>query len=202
MKRKRKTSRHTLLLNKRMMDRLLLPSFVLGALLGFIWWWSTFMDTTIVENANNPWIAISAFVALSFTFVAFFTRRMAYVQAYNTHLQIVTPFLRFNISYQRIRNTHPADFHQLFPPNRSSWAQSRFLDPFYGMTAVIVELHSFPISPRLLRLFLPNQMFSKNTDGLVLLVPEWMKLSTDIDTHRGVWLQKQGRGTRIAFSYA
>jgi hypothetical protein len=201
-KKNRKPSRHTLLLNKRMMDRLLLPSFVLGLLLGLIWWWSNFMDTTIIENGNNAWIAVSAFVALSFTLLAFVTRRMAYVQAYNTHLRIVTPFLRLNISYKRIRNTHPADFHQLFPANRASWAQTRFLAPFYGMTAVIVEMHSFPISPKLLRLFLPSQMFSKNAEGLVLLVPEWMKLSTDIDTYRGVWLQKQGRGHRYSFSYA
>ncbi len=201
-KKNRKTSRHTLLLNKRMMDRLLFPSFVLGVLLGLIWWWSNFMDTTIIEHGNNAWIAVSAFVAIGFAIVALVTRRMAYVQAYNTHLRIVTPFLRLNISYHRIRNTHPADFHQLFPPNRASWAQTKFLAPFYGMTVVVVELHSFPISPRLLRLFLPSQMFSKNADGLVLLVPEWMKLSTDIDTHRGVWLQKQGRGPRFSFSYA
>jgi len=201
-KKNRKTSRHILLLNKRMMDRLLFPSFILGLLLGVIWWWSNFMDTTIIENGNNAWIAVSAFVALSFTLLAFVTRRMAYVQAYNTHLRIVTPFLRLNISYKRIRNTHPADFHQLFPANRASWAQTRFLAPFYGMTAVIVEMHSFPISPKLLRLFLPSQMFSKNAEGLVLLVPEWMKLSTDIDTYRGVWMQKQGRGPRYSFSYA
>jgi hypothetical protein len=201
-KKNRKTSRHTLLLNKRMMDRLLFPSFILGLLLGLIWWWSNFMETTIIENGNNAWIAVSAFVALSFTLLAFVTRRMAYVQAYNTHLRIVTPFLRLNISYKRIRNTHPADFHQLFPANRASWAQTRFLAPFYGMTAVIVEMHSFPISPKLLRLFLPSQMFSKNAEGLVLLVPEWMKLSTDIDTYSGVWLQKQGRGPRYSFSYA
>ncbi len=201
-KKNKKTSRHTLLLNKRMMDRLLLPSFVLGLLLGLIWWWSNFMDTTIIENGNNAWIAVSAFVALSFTLLAFVTRRMAYVQAYNTHLRIVTPFLHLNISYKRIRNTHPADFQQIFPANRASCAQTRFLAPFYGMTAVIVEMHSFPISPKLLRLFLPSQMFSKNAEGLVLLVPEWMKLSTDIDTYRGVWLQKQGRGHRYSFSYA
>jgi hypothetical protein len=41
-----------------------------------------------------------------------------------------------------------------------------------------------------LRLFLPRVMFSTQTKGLVLLVKDWMALSTELESYMGVWLQK------------
>jgi hypothetical protein len=87
---------------------------------------------------------------------------------------------------------HPTLVQQLFPPGESSWAQRSFLEPFYGKTAVVIELHGYPMSPALLKLFLPAQMFSPQFTGFVILVPDWMKMSTELDSFYGAWLQTQG----------
>jgi hypothetical protein len=117
---------------------------------------------------------------------------VAYLQIYSNYLSVVTPFLRLKISFRRVRSIHPTLVQQLFPPNESSWSQRSFLEPFYGKTAVVVELTDYPMNPALLRLFLPAQMFSPHFIGLVFLVPDWMKLSTELDSVYGAWLQGQG----------
>jgi hypothetical protein len=175
------------------MDRLWKSTLVLGIVLTILWWWSWFRGGITLSATADLWIAIGALVVLAFTLFAFFARKMGYAQPHHNHLRLVTPFLRLNVSYQRIRNTHPADFHQLFPADEASWAQQRFLLPFYGMTTVVVEMNAYPISRAALRLFLAPQMFSKQDNAFVLLVPDWMAFSTELDTFRGVWLQSQNR---------
>ncbi|MGW8249002.1 MAG: hypothetical protein ACWGO1_00040 [Anaerolineales bacterium] len=193
MKKRKSGKRHRLLLYRRTMDRLWVPTLVLGIVLGAIWLWTWFSETPIVESENEIWLLAGAAVAISFSVFAFLARRAAYVQPRHDHLRLVTPFLRLNISYRRIRSVHPAAFQQLFPPGKAGWSQRRFLEPFYGRTAVVVELVSFPMSPVLLRLFLSPQMFSPQSTGFVFVVPDWMPFSTEVDTYRSAWMQAQKR---------
>jgi hypothetical protein len=116
---------------------------------------------------------------------------MAYTQAHQDHLSIVTPFLNLKISYRRIRSIHPSLLQQVFPKENAKWAENSFLQPFYGKTAMVVEIRNYPMSPRLLRLFFPRYMFSPRSPGFLLLVPDWMKFSTEIDSLRGNWMQSQ-----------
>jgi hypothetical protein len=108
-------------------------------------------------------------------------------------LLIATPFLRLRVSYQRIQSLRPMLVQQVFPPDRLTWTQRGFIEAFYGKTALVVDLLSFPINPRLLKLFLPDAMFARDRKGLVLMAPDWMKLSTEIDSFYGNWLQGQRR---------
>ncbi len=186
MKTRKAGNRHTLLLYKRVMDRLWSSTLVLGLILLGLWGWGWFSPTILVEAQNSIWLLAGACTILAFSFFAFFGRTMAYVQPYQNHLRLVTPFLRTNISYRRIRSVHPVDFKTLSPPSDATWAQRRLLDPFFGRTAVIVELNSYPVHPVILRFFLAPQMFSRKTKGLVLLVPDWMAFSTELDTYRTV----------------
>jgi mRNA-degrading endonuclease HigB of HigAB toxin-antitoxin module len=201
VKRRRSGSRYPLLIYRRAMDRLWKPTLILGILLTFLWWWSWYRGGINLSTSADLWIAIGALGVWAFSLFTFFARKMAYAQPRQNHLRLVTPFLRLNISYKRIRNTHPADFHQLFPANEASWAQERFLLPFYGMTTVVVEMNSYPISRVFLRLFLAPQMFSKRDIAFVLLVPDWMSFSTELDTFRGVWLQSQNRRLKKPIRY-
>lgn len=185
--------RHRLLLYRRTMDRLWIATLVLGVLLGAIWLWFWFSETPILNPGNEIWLLAGAAVSLGFTVFAFVSRSAAYVQPHRDHLRLVTPFLRLKISYNRIRNVHPTLFQQLFPPDRSSWAQRSLLHPFYGRTVVVVELTSYPISPIFLRLFLSPQMFSPQSNGFVFIVPDWMAFSTEIDTFRSSWMQARKR---------
>lgn len=175
------------------MDRLWAPTLILGALLGVIWLWFWFSETPILDPGSEIWLLAGSAVALGFAIFAFIARQTAYVQPHKDHLRLVTPFLRLNISYRRIRSAHPAAFQQLFPPGKASWSQRSLLDPFYGRTAVVVDLTSYPMSPILLRFFLSPQMFSPQSPGFVLLVPDWMDFSTELDSFRSAWMQTQKR---------
>jgi hypothetical protein len=188
--------RHPLLLYRRTMDRVLSAAVLLGFLVALAWGWIYFGEPQRMPDAA-PWLIAGGLVALVFAIFAFLARWMAYVQPRSNHLRVVTPFLNLKVSYRRIRSVHPSDFQQLFPPNETSWSQRNFLGPFFGMTAVVVELTSYPLNRSLLRLFLPRQMFSTGMPGLVLLVPDWMALSTELDSLQGLWLQFQKPGRKV-----
>ena len=109
-------------------------------------------------------------------------RQIAYVQAFTGYLKFVTPFLRMNISYRRIHKTTTVDMRQLFPPqSMSGWMWDIFA-PLASQTALIVELKGYPISPVILRMFLSRFFFKDKTPHLVILVKDWMKLSSELDS--------------------
>lgn len=109
-------------------------------------------------------------------------RQLAYVQAFPGYLKFVTPFLRMNISYRRIHKTTTVEMRQLFPPqSMSSWMRDIFA-PLASQTALIVELKGYPISPVILRMFLSRFFFKDKTPHLVILVKDWMKLSSELDS--------------------
>ena len=187
--------RHQLLYYRRMMDRLWLATLVLGMVMFGVW----FGAGRFFIELQRPFdiiVLAGAATVTAFALFAFLVRKMAYVQAATDHLRVVTPFLRLKISYRRLRTTHPAEFHQLFPPQKAKWAQRKFLEPFYGKTVLLVELTAFPIKQGLLRLYLPPTMFSPQSKGLVFVVKDWMALSTEIDSYHGSWRQGGGTHTR------
>jgi hypothetical protein len=175
------------------MDRLWKLTFALGAVTAVAGWLSLLKPTTILGIQSDIWLFVLALAAFALSAFAFLARFMAYTQARDSYLSIVTPFLRLRIAYKRIRSVRPTLIQQLFPVEKISWAQRSYIEPFYGKTVLVIEMRGYPISPALLRLFLPSAMFAPTTTGLVLLVADWMKLSTEIDSLRGAWLQTQGR---------
>ena len=90
-----------------------------------------------------------------------------------------------NISYRRMKSVRPVLVQQVFPKNEISGSMRSTLEPYYGKTAILIELRSFPVNESMLKILLPSSLFSINIKGFVLIVPEWMKLSTEIDTFRG-----------------
>ncbi|HZD57676.1 MAG TPA: hypothetical protein VE136_13165 [Anaerolineales bacterium] len=174
--------RHTLLLYKRAMGRLWQATLFLGLILAGLWWQITSGKIPLIDTKNGAWVLVGAVVTLVFTLFALVARNMAYVQPYGTHIRLVTPFLRLQISYRRVRSVHPASFSKLFPPEERGWAEDQFLEPFYPMTVVVVELNAYPLPKPLLRLFLSRQMLASQGPGFIFLVEDWMALSTEIDT--------------------
>jgi hypothetical protein len=111
-------------------------------------------------------------------------RQIAYLQAFPGYLKLVTPFMRINISYKRIHKTTTTEMRQLFPPkSMSGWVRDIF-QPLASQTAIVLELKSYPVSPTILRLFLSRFFFKDKTPHLVILVKDWMRLSSEIDSFR------------------
>jgi len=114
-------------------------------------------------------------------------RKSAYVQAFSDHLRLFTPFLRLNISYKHIRRTYSSEMGQLFPwENMGAWKRE-LVRPLAAKTAVVLELTRFPVSQAALRLFVSPFFFPDKTPRLALLVPDWIALSTELESRRGAW---------------
>src|SRR6266508_5064097 len=124
--------------------------------------------------------ALAIFIGLFFIVL----KQFAYVQPFPTYLKLVTPFMRVNISYKRIRKTLPTEMYHLFPrKSLSGWMQDIFA-PLANKTALVVELSGYPLSPTLLRMFLSRFFFKDKTPHLVILVKDWMLLSAELDSMR------------------
>jgi hypothetical protein len=65
----------------------------------------------------------------------------------------------------------------------SGWVRDIF-QPLASQTAIVLELKKYPISPTILRLFLSRFFFKDKTPNLVILVKDWMRLSSEIDSFR------------------
>ncbi|MFZ5810391.1 MAG: hypothetical protein ACOY16_13995 [Chloroflexota bacterium] len=185
--------RHPLLMYRRTLDRLWPSLVLLGAICLVLWAWSFWGKTELIPPAEAPWLFFAGALLTLLGVVFILLRFAAYVQAHRDHLRLVTPFLQTRISYRRIRAVHPVDMNSLFPPNRISWVKRGYLEPFYGRTAVVVELHGYPLPLAVLRLFLGWAMFYRQGEGFILLVPDWMAFSTELDTLRTRWLEMQKR---------
>lgn len=111
-------------------------------------------------------------------------RYAAYVQPYPTYLKLVTPFLRINISYKRIKKTTATEMRQLFSlKSMSGWVREIF-SPLANQTAVVIDLNGYPLSPLILRSFLSRFFFKDKTPHLVILVKDWMRFSAELESMR------------------
>lgn len=111
-------------------------------------------------------------------------RQIAYIQPFPGYIKLVTPFMRVNISYKRLIKTTTSEMRYLFPPkSMSGWIRDIFA-PLASQTAIVLELRSYPVSPQLLRLFLSRFFFKDKTPHFVILVRDWMGLSTEIESYR------------------
>jgi len=176
-------------------------------------WWTPMFAIGLVmfalayEQYNHPvyryipwrWQVFTGIGVLGILIGFFFLviKQIAYVQPFPGYLKFVTPFMRINISYKRIHKTTTVEMRQLFPPrSMSGWVRDIF-QPLASQTAIVFELKGYPISPRILRLFLSRFFFKDKTSHLVILVKDWMRLSSEIDSFRtGIHTDSKPAGKR------
>ena len=111
-------------------------------------------------------------------------RKNAYVQPFSDHLRLVTPFLRLNISYKRIRQTSSSTMAGLFPPSSVSGWKKEVIRSVAKKTAVVIELNAYPVSRAALNFFLSPLFFKDKTPHLVILVDDWMRFSSELESLR------------------
>jgi len=111
-------------------------------------------------------------------------RFFAYVQPLPNSLKLVTPFMRLNISYKRFKKTTATEMRYLFAyKSMSGWVRDIF-SPLANKTALVIDLNGYPISPVLMRLFLSRFFFKDKTPHLVILVQDWMRFSSELESMR------------------
>jgi hypothetical protein len=177
--------RHSLLLYTRMMDRWWPPIFVIGlALLALTWW----LYQDVYTRLTQPWqweiLAGATSLAILASLFMLAIRKSAYVQALGDHFLVVTPLLRMNVSYKRIRRTTSASMAALFPTAGMPFLKRDTIEPLLKYTALIVDLNALPIPMSTLRLFLSPFFFKDHTPHIVLLVQNWMAFSSELESLR------------------
>lgn len=123
---------------------------------------------------------LAVMVGIFFWVIRFF----AYVRPFPTYLRLATPFMRINISYKRIKKTTATEMRYLFPFKSMSWWVREIFSPLANKTALVIDLTSYPISPAVLRLFLYRFFFKDKTPHLVILVQDWMRFSSELESMR------------------
>ncbi len=132
------------------------------------------------------WLVIASIGGLNvfLGLLLFILRKSAYIQPFSDHIKLATPFLRLNISYKRLRRTSSANMGALFPAKSVSKWQAEIIEPLARMTVIVLELNAFPMSQSSLRLFLSPLFFKDKTPHFVILVNDWMRFSSELESMR------------------
>jgi hypothetical protein len=70
-----------------------------------------------------------ALICLLVTIFLLVTRKMAYIQLFDDHMLMVTPFLHLNIGFRRVQNSTTTQMYKVFPPVQLSRVNLNILDP-------------------------------------------------------------------------
>ncbi len=173
--------RYSLVVYTMMINRWWPAIFALGlALLGLAW--------GVRSHGYEQWrwstlAVIGGFLILIGLFMVTI-HKSAYVQPYSDHLRLVTPFLRMSISYKRLLKTSSANMGALFPPSSVSGWRAGIIRPIAKMTANVLDFNAYPISRSVLSLFLSPLFFKDKTPHLVILVDDWMRFSSELESMR------------------
>jgi hypothetical protein len=179
--------RFRLLFYDRVMVRVRIPSLIL-AVLSLALWFGLDQQWLGWPSANHSYLMLSSGVFFTgFWIFTWLSPILAYVQIMEDHLRMQTPFYRIRIPYKQIHNTRPVEIQKLFPLSRISSSQHEFLRPFYGRTALAVDLQGLPPPNFILRLFFHRFTFSPDSPGIVLLVDNWLGLSNQLSAKVDAW---------------
>jgi hypothetical protein len=176
--------KYPLIVYQHMLNRWWRPMVAMGVVM-FVLAYSEYIDP-MAQFLPQRWQVFAGIGALAVLIGIFFIilRYVAYVQPFPNHLRLVTPFMRINISYKRIRKTTTTEMRYLFPHrSMSGWVQDIFA-PLSSRTAMVIDLNGYPVPRSVLRLFLSRFFFKDKTPHLVILVNDWMRFSSELESMR------------------
>ena len=177
--------RYPLLIYTHMIDRWWPAILLLGLALVSLTW-PLYQDPFMRLAEPWRWQIMAwlggAVIVISLGMASF--RKGGYVQPFSDHLRLVTPFLRMNISYRRILRTSTVSMAATFPLKNISGWRREIIRPLASLTAVKIELNALPMPLPVLRFFLSPFFFKDSTPHFIILVNDWMCLSTELDSMR------------------
>ncbi len=138
------------------------------------------------------WITIPL-VLLWWAYYAFVVPR-AWIEVKGKHLLVKLPMQEIRISYGRIDNIIATKMSEHFGFDELSGREQAILAPYFKQTCAMMKLTSAP--PKLNKKSLPWYFFTPHDKGILLIVPNWMALSRQIETARTRWQEKRGINRR------
>lgn len=168
--------RHPLLFQQSLSEQVFWPSVTIIAVCAALLIWN---PTRLAPVRAHVMIVLTGTGLLLITTLAF--RMRAYVQCRPEGVRLQLPMYRLTVPYQTIKATRPTELHRMFPPSKERWPQRQYLLRLSGATVVVLEMDELPASRFRLRLWLPKYMLCPDLTGLVLAVPDWMALRSDLD---------------------
>ncbi len=184
-----KSKRHPLLIYHRLFGAWRVPALLIALACGGLWWLNVApVDDPVIRTA----LLVAAVAAGLLYLYTALGPRLSYVQCRPNYLLVSTPFYRLVISYRRIHTTRPV----LFAPADVRWTKQWLVQPYRGLTALAVDLSSYPVRRGFLRLWLNEFVLPADFMGLLLVTPDWMTLGRDIDTHRSEWKTRRKDAAR------
>nr|HID14461.1 hypothetical protein [Anaerolineae bacterium] len=190
--------RFRLLIYERMWQRWAWPCILIVPASVTLWWFAP--RIWIIYTPLRALALIPAFAALVILAYAHLARRLAWVQCRLDHLRIQTPFYPLVVSYGRVKKVRPKPFARVFDPAREKAARQRWLHPYWGRTALVVEISKYPLSKAWLRLWLSPYLLAPDVPGFVFLVEDWMALSRQLDEYRTAWGMRRAEQRREALA--
>ena len=176
--------RYPLLIYEYTLSRWYPATLAISIFLFILWWFQPRYLPKPETTGQDLQLLIISGLALLMTIFLFLMRKAAYVRPHKKHLRLVTPFLRINISYKRIIQTRATEMSTLFPSSTINHLQRESIAPLLAKTAIVVKLNEFPIPLPILRFFLSPLFFKDKTPHIVLLVDNWMRFSTELESLR------------------
>ena len=188
---RKRVSRFRLLVYERMWQRWAWPCILIVPASVALWWFAPLI--TIIYAPFQILTLVPALVSLVILVYTYLARRTAWVQCQQNHLRIQTPLYPLVISYGRIKGVRPNTFYKIYNPNKQKAARQRWLEPYWGKTALVVELSKYPFSKTWLRLWFSPYLLATDTTGFVFLVEDWMTFSRQLDTSRADWAMRRSK---------
>lgn len=182
-----------LLLYERFFSMVQWPSLLIAIGAGALWWFAP--PLPLLASREN-WLALAGGLSALLFLGAFAARFFSYVQCQPGYLLIRTPLFRVAVSYSRIQYVRSVIVKDLFPSAQQKWNQRQSIEPFLSSTVVAVNLKGYPLDERLLKLWLNNFMFTRDTPGFLFIVRDWMSLSREIDAYKEQWLARKRDSAR------
>jgi hypothetical protein len=191
MNKRHRSQRYRLSVYGQIVGRYRLPALLLAVLLFVLGAATWFRWIPWPQPPMHRWLLAAAlFSGLTWLF-SVLAPVLTYVQPRQDRLRLQTPFYRLNISYRRIRNTRPVDVAKAYPLGKTTRGFHRTIRRFHGMTALGVDLISWPLPRWLLSFLLGRWVLAPDQPGLILITHNWMELSNQLETMMGEWTKNQ-----------
>lgn len=141
---------------------------------------------------GNAWFILwllLPFVIGWWGYYAFMVRR-AWVGADEKAIVLQLPMRQVRVSYGRIRTITSTRPNEQYSLKELNGREKAMIKPYFGQTCLALNLNSLP--EKLNGRFLPRILFTPRDKGILLIVPDWMKLSREMDDARTRWREQKG----------